>query len=97
MLRDVEKCRWEAQNNGNRNWDFGFELMLSYLEQTLLDPDTFDAAAFEEIRQDLARLRDFEHPETSDEPYDRLGDRVVEWSQAHNGPVPREHDPNLKR
>ena len=29
-------------------------------------------------------------PEESDGPYDRLTDRVVEWSRAHPEPVPRE-------
>jgi len=41
----------------------------------------------------MARLRNFEEPETDDDPYDRLSDRVVEWSRMQDGPVPRQHDP----
>ena len=28
VLRVIEKLRWEAQNNGNINWDDRFEMMI---------------------------------------------------------------------
>ena len=68
LIRAVEKLRHEAQNNGNMNWDEGFEMFCSFLWETLNDG-------------------------TFDELYDRLADRAVEWSLAHDGPVKREKDP----
>jgi len=91
LLRGVEKLRWEAQNNGNINWSDQFEDLASFIEQTLVESGDFDVAAAAEIRADIARLRNFDEPETNDAPYDRLSDRVVEWSRAH-GPVPRAQD-----
>jgi hypothetical protein len=42
----------------------------------------------------MARLRNYEEPETNDDPYDRLADRIVEWSRARDGLVPHQHDTN---
>lgn len=97
LLRSVEKLRWEAQANGNVNWDNQFELLADFVETTLERSRVFDAEAMREIRADLARLRNYETPEVSDEPYDRLADRVVEYSRAQDGPVPRTPDPRLHR
>jgi hypothetical protein len=62
----------------------------------LIGSGIFTGAAASEIEQDINRLLDFERPETSDEPYDRLTDRIVEWSRAHPDPVPREPNPALR-
>ena len=42
-------------------------------------------------------LRDYERPETSDEPYDRICDLIGEWYSGHPEPVARKHNPKLKR
>ena len=93
LLRGIEKLRWEAQNNGNINWSDQFDRLADFIEETLAQSEAFDAAAVAEVHADMARLRNFEEPETDDEPYDRLSDRVVEWSRMQDGPVPRQHDP----
>src|SRR5690348_5721274 len=97
LLRCVEKLRWEAQTNGNVNWDDQFELLAAFIEKTLEASGVFDAEAMSEILADIARLRDYEMPEASDDPYDRLSDRVVEYSRAQDGPVPHTPDRRLRR
>ena len=97
LLRVVEKLRWEAQENGNQNWDEHFDALVRFLEDTLLGSALFEDDALEELRADLARVRDVDRPETGDELYDRFEDRVVEWARAHPDPVPRPHDPTLRR
>jgi hypothetical protein len=94
LVRAVEKLRDEAQRNGNMNWDDGHEILAAFLRDTLVRSGTFDKAACAEIEGDVAHLRDYEQSETRDEPFDRLTDRVVEWSRAHPEPVP--HALNLK-
>ena len=35
LLRQVEKLRYEAQNNGNINWDSNFEFFCEFLQSSL--------------------------------------------------------------
>src|SRR5260370_21299745 len=59
LLRCVEKLRWEAQNNGNVNWDAGFELIADYLEETLREESAFSEEARRSIREDMMVLRNY--------------------------------------
>jgi hypothetical protein len=95
LLRAVEKLRDEAQRNGNINWDGGYETLIAYLRDNLLGSTLFDQTAAEEMESDLDRLSRFDFPETSDAPYDRLADRVIEWCHAHPEPVPHTRNPDL--
>jgi len=88
LLRAVEKLRDEAQRNGNTNWDQGHEILVAFLKQKLLYESSFNEATKSEIQSDLKRILDYVHPETTDELYDRLADKVVEWALAHPEPVP---------
>jgi hypothetical protein len=97
LIRAVEKLRDEAQRNGNVNWDEGHKILADFLRDTLLACEVFDQEARREIHGDAARLLDFEHPETTDEPFDRLTDRIVEWSRAHPDPLPHRRNPKLRR
>ncbi|MBV8036411.1 hypothetical protein [Roseateles sp.] len=110
MLRAVEKLRWEAQENGNINWDEGFLILLGFLEEHLAGHQGFSAAERQAIRNDLARLRDFlpadeladgaddsALPCTEDELYDRLEGFVVAFARTQPQPLPRAHDPRLQR
>ena len=96
LLRAVEKLRDEAQRNGNLNWRGDHVILARYIRDQLIGSGSFTGAAASEIEQDVGRLLDVEHPETSDETYDRLSGRIVEWSRAHPDPVPRVHDPALR-
>ena len=95
LLRAVEKLRDEAQRNGNINWDGGYETLIAYLRDNLLGSPLFGQTAAEETESGLDRLSRFEFPETSDAPYDRLADRVIEWCHAHPEPVPHTRNPDL--
>jgi len=97
MVRAVEKLRDEAQRNGNVNWDDGFEILARFLRDTLVTSGLFVPTTVEQIERDIVRLLHFDVPETSDEPYDRLTDRVVEWARAHPDPVPHKHNRDLHR
>jgi len=37
-----------------------------------------------------------QYPESSDAPYDRLADRVIEWCRAHPKPLPHMHNPDMQ-
>jgi uncharacterized protein len=95
LMRAVEKLRDEAQRNGNQNWAEGHVILAEFLRDTLLGSSLFDPATVAEINRYAARLLDFDHPETSDEPFDGLTERIVEWSRAHPEPIAREHNPHL--
>jgi hypothetical protein len=96
LLRAIEKLRDEAMRNGNGNWDRGFDLLLWYLRERLLDPKVFAPAAIEKTSQTLDRLADFEQPYLNDDLYDELGDRVVEYYKQF-GSQPHRHNPELWR
>jgi hypothetical protein len=95
LLRAVERLRDEARRNGNLNWASGHEVFIEYLRENLLGSAWFDQIAAQEIQADLDRLSRFEYPETSEAPYDRLSDRVIEWCHAHPEPVPHAPNPHL--
>ncbi|MCU5690807.1 hypothetical protein OCB18_24440 [Bacillus cereus] len=97
LIRAVEKLRYEAQNNGNGNWDEGLERFCKYIWDILNDSKIFESNSLEEIKYDIKTLLDYENPYLEDDLYDRITDRVVEWSIAHNGPIGREKDPKQYR
>ena len=96
LIRAVEKLRDEAQRNGNVNWGKNHVLLAEYLRHTLARSGLFDEAATAEIQRDVARLLDYNYPETSDEPYDRITDHIVEWARADPDAVSRQSDRRLK-
>lgn len=97
LLRAVEKLRWEAQTNGNINWDQGFQILLDYLEAVLGAEPKFPQADRDGIRADLERLRDYESPYVEDDLYDRLTTAVVRYARVHPMPVPHTRNPDLHR
>ncbi|MCS1350912.1 hypothetical protein [Mechercharimyces sp. CAU 1602] len=97
LLRAIEKLRYEAQNNGNGNWDNGFERFCTYLWEVLDDRDVFSYEVLQQIKKDFHTLRNYKKPYVKDDLYDRMTDRMIEWSFANKGPVLRENDPNQYR
>jgi hypothetical protein len=97
LLRAVEKLRDEAQRNGNINWDEGHEILAHYIETILGDWEEFTPAEVAEIKADVARLVDFEHPYTEDDIYDRLTARIVQWYLKNPDPIPHIYNHYLKR
>jgi hypothetical protein len=96
LLRAIEKLRDEAIRNGNGNWDEGFRILLAYLRQHLLDSTVFSNDQIERTKDILKRLRRGSDPLMDDEPYDYLGERVVDYYR-HYGSKLHTHNPNLWR
>jgi hypothetical protein len=97
LIRAIEKLRDEAQRNDNVNWDEGHVILAGFVRDTLVGSELFDDEALAEIERDVGLILDYETPETSDDPYDRLTDGVVEWARAHPEPVPHTRNPALHR
>ena len=96
MLRAVERLRNEALDNGNMNWDEGFEIFLSYLQSKLADPKVYSDEQIRQSEQILVRLSDFDNPYLKDDLYDFLSERVVDYYKFY-GSQPHENNPNLYR
>ncbi|PLS19621.1 hypothetical protein CVD28_04170 [Bacillus sp. M6-12] len=97
LLRAIEKLRYESQNNGNSNWDKGFQLFCDFLWKTLNDKKIFHQSILDEIKRDIDTLLNFEEPYLNDDLYDRITDHIVEWSLVNKSPIKREKDPNQYR
>ena len=108
LLRAVEKLRWEAQENGNINWDEGFVTLVTYIEQTLRTHAAFTDSERRYFMADLDRLRHFvpvnelddesdsgSLPYVEDDLYDRLTGFVVVFARANPEPLERELNPRL--
>jgi len=97
LIRAIEKLRYEAQNNGNGNWDEGFELFCQYIWDILNDDKVFEKDVLHEIRTDIDTINNSNVPYFEDDLYDRITDHVIEWSIAHKGPIKRTKDPKQHR
>jgi hypothetical protein len=96
ILRAIEKLRWEAQNNGNINWDDGFEWFIDFIQDTLFRQPCFSSADRVAMQKDLDRLRyftrvndmihqsDLAHgPYINDDLYDRLTSHLITYCRYH--------------
>jgi hypothetical protein len=110
LLRAVEKLRWEAQENGNINWDQGFLMLLQFLEEQLGSQQAFSDSQRKTIRSDLARLREFlpadelhdeadsgSLPYIEDDLYDRLEGFVVAFARVNPRLLAHTNNPKLFR
>ncbi len=97
LIRAIERLRYEAQNNGNCNWDEGFEFFCHYLWEVLNDVETFERNVLLEIKNDIDTLLNFDEPYLDDDLYDRICDHIIEWTFTHKGPIKRENDPKQYR
>lgn len=97
LLRAVERLRWECHNNGNGNWDSGFERLLEYLSETLGTSGSLSSAERAALERDLERLRDFEQPYLEDDLFDRVGSRIAQFARANPEPISRAEDPEQHR
>ena len=110
LLRALEKLRWEAQNNGNINWDEGFLILIEFIRSTLNSDASFTDAERHTINSDLDRLRNFTPvdemddatddgalPYVEDDLYDRLTGFVAKFARAHPVLLARDINPALHR
>ena len=97
LLRAAENLSHEARNNGNANWDEGFERFLDFLEDQLGKSRAITPTVRAEFLQDIARLRDYDNPYMEDDLYDRLTEAVVAYCRAFPDVISRVHDPEQRR
>ena len=97
LIRAIEKLRFEAQDNGNMNWDEGFVHFCDYIWEVLNSWGKFNNEALSGIRIDLNRILDFENPYYEDDLYNRISDYIIQWYLQNKEPIKREIDPNLHR
>lgn len=94
LLRAIEKLRYEAQDNGNINWDDRFEMFCDYIWSTLSSWGQFNVEILTEIQNDLDRIRNYANPYVKDDLYDRVTDYIMEWYLENKEPIRRDKDPN---
>ncbi len=97
LIRAVERLRDEAQRNGNINWDKGHEIFGGFIVTTLCGSGIFDEPTQAEIKNDVARILDYQDPYLEDDLYDRLTDHIVEWYLQNKTPIIKTHDPEQFR
>lgn len=97
LLRAIEKLRYEAQDNGNINWDDRFEMFCDYIWSTLSSWGQFSVEILTEIQNDLDRIRDYANPYVKDDLYDRVTDYIMEWYLENKEPIRRDKDSNQYR
>lgn len=108
LLRAIERLRWEAQSNGNINWDESFVMFIDFLEEHLIRQSPLPLEAKDSIAQDLRRLREFlpvedleddsqvdQLPYIDDDLYDRLVFHLVDYCHLHPQILP--HEPDVRQ
>lgn len=79
MLRILYNVKDEAKRNGNINSDREDKRDLKFIYKTLKNSGFFDSKNLKEIKQDIKRLKKIRKPYTSDDIYDRLSKRIVDY------------------
>lgn len=74
LLREIEKLRWEAQENGNINWDEDFSYFCDFISKTLTEQTIFSEGEKEETILIMRRLKEY----------------GAYAEKAHNGEIPYE-------
>ena len=110
VLRAIEKLAWEAQKNGNINWDVGFEKLVSFLKEVFLAESSFTERTKKSIETDLSRLENFIFPTelenreqahllpcVDDALYDRLEGYLVEFCIYNQKVIALKEDPEQYR
>jgi hypothetical protein len=97
LLRATEKLRDESQRNGNVNWDEGHQILATFLLDTLTASAVLTDEGKSQLRVDIERVLDFEHPYTEDDLFDRIERALLDWCAGHPDPVLRAVNPALHR
>jgi len=97
LLRANEKLRDESQRNGNINWDQGHEILARFILETLQSSSDVSAEAKVQLKRDILRILDYEHPHTEDDLFDRVEKVIFDWYLRNKEPIPRSKNPDLHR
>lgn len=97
LLRANEKLRDECHRNGNGNWDSGHEMLANYILATLTQSPDVSAEAKVELKRDIERILDYDHPYTEDDLFDRNERKILDWYLLNKEPISRTQNPDLHR
>ena len=97
LLRANEKLRDESQRNGNINWDQGHEILARFILETLQSSSDVSAEEKVQLKRDILRILDYEHPYTEDDLFDRVEKVIFDWYLRNKEPIPRSKNPDLHR
>jgi hypothetical protein len=97
LLRAIEKLRDEAMRNGNVNWDDGFVILAHYIVDTLSASNDISSQQKVQLKSDVDRILDYDHPYLEDDLYDRITHVIIDWYLSHKDPIPRKRNPKLDR
>ncbi len=95
LIRALGKLWDESHRNGNINWDTGHEILAKYIEDTLINSGIFNIDDINQIREDIARVLDYEKPYLKDDLYERLECKIVDWCMVNIDLIPHEHNHEL--
>ena len=96
MIRILERLDHEIRGNGKINWNDQFTLLANTLRDSLISSRIFSKEIEEEIKNDIAELKNENTIYTDDDIYDRLTRRIVEWYWRHKEPIKHINNRNLK-
>lgn len=96
LMRAVEKLAMEAVKNENHTWDESCEILVSYLEQHLLDTSVFDKSKFAKLSQAIERIKKYEEPYNNTHFYNVLTEGIVDY-YFHYGSQKNLFNPKLER
>ncbi len=100
LLRVVEKLRYEAQDNGNINWDDNFEYFCDFLQKTLCTQDIYtdeEKEKYELILNYLKKCGMENMVYLDDNLYDILADAVAKFYDCNPEPIPHKINPSIYR
>ncbi len=97
LLRANEKLRDESHRNGNINWDNGHEILAQYIRGTLVSSSAISDKDKTQLKSDISRILDYEHPYTEDDLFDRIERIIFDWYVKNKEPIPHTKNPKLHR
>jgi hypothetical protein len=95
LMRAIEKLKYEALDNGNINWGEYYEMLVNYIKEILLEATIFSVDQKNQIKEDINKILDFEHPATSNKIFVSLRNRIVDWCLANKEPIAHNWNPDL--
>ncbi|MFV0275161.1 MAG: hypothetical protein ACK5HL_02850 [Bacilli bacterium] len=98
LLRQIEKLAWEAQDNGNINWDSDFEYFCDFLNSNLCNSD---AISKEEQKQVLQKIKaagqGLEPIHVEDDLFDSIRNAIGAFYAKNKELILYETNPNINR
>lgn len=95
LVRALDVLRHDAAEGKARGDDHA--ILVTFLRDILVGSNLLQPADAAEIEEDLAVVASGGDPAADHAPYDRLTDRVVQWSDLQPDALPHHPNPALQR